>query len=512
MEHLVHRVKNWTGSGIVFFVKRRLWEIPVYSILELLEDSNGKYRMKESSIPVCFSCAAIRFLFVVCISVSMPPKQAESQTVAGKSPWKCHIIDDTSRGADGVKLADVNRDGLMDITTGWEERGLTRVYLNPGPGKVKGKWPFVTTGQTRSVEDAVFVDLDEDGFVDVVSCCEGNSQSVFVQWAPKNKDEYLQESKWRSEVVPISKGMTRWMFCIPMQVDEKSGVDLVAGSKTPNAQIGWFEVPKDARNLKAYRWHTISPAGWIMSLRSVDMDRDGDLDILASDRKGEMRGCRWLENPGVGEKQKKTWPNHFIGCRNKEVMFLTLADIDEDRLQDVLVAANTGKASEIIILRRLDIQGRLWKEYVIPYPEQTGTAKAVVVGDMNGDGKKDIVFSCENARSPKSGLMWLSRRKGVFDGDWQAHDISGPKGIKYDRMELLDADGDGDLDVLACEERESGKGLGLFWYENPHAGKDHHSSVGLFYQIPRLCPPTADSARNDTYGLSDDRAIGQERF
>jgi hypothetical protein len=54
------------------------------------------------------------------------------------------------------------------------------------------------------------------------------------------------------------------------------------------------------------------------------------------------------------------------------------------------------------------------------------------------------------------------------DGDWQAHDISGPKGIKFDRMELLDVDKDGDLDILTCEERENGKGLGLFWYENPH--------------------------------------------
>ena len=90
------------------------------------------------------------------------------------------------------------------------------------------------------------------------------------------------------------------------------------------------------------------------------------------------------------------------------------------------------------------------------------------LGDINGDGQNDIVFSCESANTPKSGLMWLSRRKGVFDGDWQAHDISGPKGIKYDRMELLDVDKDGDLDILTCEERENGKGLGLFWYENPH--------------------------------------------
>jgi len=415
------------------------------------------------------------------VSVSI---QAEGQPLATESPWKCHIIDDTARGADGVKLADVNHDGYMDVTTGWEERGLTRVYLNPGPQKAKGTWPFVTTGETPSVEDAVFVDLDEDGAVDVVSCCEGDSQSVFVHWAPKSKDEYLQESKWRSQVIPLSKGMTRWMFCIPMQVDEKSGVDLVAGSKDPNAQIGWFEAPQDARDLGAYRWHAVSPAGWIMSLESVDMDGDGDLDILTSDRKGPMRACRWLENPGPGpvsgasssRSEGKTpsarkWLNHYIGCRDKEVMFLTLADIDQDGLQDVLAAVNAEKAGQIAILRRLDVRGRLWKEYAIPYPQQAGTAKAVVVGDIDANGTKDIVFSCENAKGPKSGLMWLSAGKGVFGGDWQAHDISGPKGIKYDRMELLDLDADGDLDVLACEEQENSKGLGVFWHENPHAPK-----------------------------------------
>ena len=203
------------------------------------------------------------------------------------------------------------------------------------------------------------------------------------------------------------------------------------------------------------------------------MDGDGDLDILTSDRKGRMRGCRWLENPGPGEVLKKSWPNHFIGCRDKEVMFLTLADIDEDGLQDVLVAA---KSREIRILRRLDARGRSWKEHVISYPEQTGTAKAVVVADINGDSRKDIVFSCEGANAPKSGLMWLSYRKGVFDGQWQAHDISGLKGIKYDRMELLDVDRDGDLDILTCEERENGKGLGLFWYENPHERTAHKPS------------------------------------
>ena len=36
-----------------------------------------------------------------------------------------------------------------------------------------------------------------------------------------------------------------------------------------------------------------------------------------------------------------------------------------------------------------------------------------------------------------------------------------------DRIELLDLDGDGDLDVLTCEERQNKNGLGVIWYENP---------------------------------------------
>jgi len=443
------------------------------NISVFIDDGKGDDRVKDSVMSISplsaryrrCTGAAVGFSLVVCILLTVG---AESQTMAAGSPWEYRAIDDTSRGADGVKLADVNRDGLMDVTTGWEQGGLTRIYLNPGPQKVKNKWPHVTTGRTPSVEDAVFVDLDEDGAVDVVSCCEGSTQSVFVQWAPKKKEEYLDESKWLSEIIPVSKNMTRWMFCMPMQVDGREGIDLVAGSKEPNARIGWFEVPHKARSLEAYQWHTISSAGWIMSLRCMDMDADGDLDVLISDRKGRMRGCRWLENPGVRENQKKPWPNHFIGCRDKEVMFLTVADIDEDGLQDVLAAANAEGESQIVILRRLGKRGREWKQYVIANPEQTGTAKAVAVGDMDNDGIKDIVFSCEHARSPKSGLMWLSRRKGVFEDHWQAHDISGPMGIKYDRMELLDIDMDEDLDVLTCEESEDGRGLGLFWYENPH--------------------------------------------
>ena len=46
-----------------------------------------------------------------------------SELSAGErgEPWNRHTIDNSSRGADGIRLLDVNADGLLDIATGWEE-------------------------------------------------------------------------------------------------------------------------------------------------------------------------------------------------------------------------------------------------------------------------------------------------------------------------------------------------------------------------------------------------------
>ncbi|MBT6155923.1 MAG: VCBS repeat-containing protein [Planctomycetaceae bacterium] len=377
-------------------------------------------------------------------------------------PWKRHTIDDSSRGADGVRLVDVNGDGLLDIATGWEEGGKIRVYRNPGPKKSEQLWPAVTVGNVRSPEDAVFVDLDRDGAFDVVSSCEGRNRTMFVHWAPREKGQYLSEKHWTTDAIPASAGKRSWMFCLPMQVDGRSGVDLVAAAKGNGAEIGWFESPRNPRKLSDWKWHPIYKAGWIMSLFARDMDGDGDLDLLTTDRKGGSRGCRWLENPSPGEAQKQLWKSHLLGGADREVMFMTPTDLDRDGRLDVLAAVRGG---DLLFLRQATPTS--WDTHTIRMPPETGTGKGVAVADIDLNGTLDVVFSCENARG-KSGIMWLSRRKSQpsTSANWLAHEISGRKqGVKFDRIELVDFDGDGDFDVLTCEERDN---LGVVWYENPH--------------------------------------------
>jgi hypothetical protein len=325
----------------------------------------------------------------------------------------------------------------------------------------------VTVGKSPSVEDAVFVDLDGDRRLDVVSCCEGRTRTMFVHWAPSGESDYLDPSAWITEPLPASVDRMMWMFCIPMQVDGRDGVDLVAAGKGSEAEIGWWQAPADPRDLNQWQWHGMSTAGWIMSLLAVDMDGDQDLDVLATDRRGEMRGCRWLENPGPGARQHRAWPNHFVGGRDREVMFMTWADLDADGRQDAVAAtSNNG----FLFFRRSGVRDA-WQSFTIDMPAGVGTGKAVAVADLDENGRPDLVFSCERATGDKHGIVWLSFDAFPKDRAAKTRSISGPLGIKFDRLEVLDIDEDGDLDVLACEESApvEGKrrGLGVVWYENP---------------------------------------------
>ncbi|MFP6672147.1 MAG: VCBS repeat-containing protein [Pirellulaceae bacterium] len=397
-------------------------------------------------------CTLITFGLLL---VSLPGLHAE--------PWKRHTIDGSSRGADGVRLADVNGDGLQDMVTGWEEGGVVRLYLNPGPKRSQRPWPAVTVGKVKSPEDAVFADLDGDGSHDVISCCEGRVRSVFIHWAPKDPRQYLAADAWSTTPIPAVQGKQMWMYCLPMQIDGQHGVDLLVGAKGSGATVGWLQAPRDPRKVAGWRFHSLYKAGWIMSLESLDVDHDGDQDVVVSDRKGARPGVLWLENPGpAASAAGKSWPEHRIGGDGLEVMFLAVADLDQDGHTDVVTSTRNKK---LLFFRRQSVDPIRWQSYAIANPHDVPWGKAVAVADINGDGRLDLVHATNTGgKRSAPGLVWMSYRQKVTESRWQAHDISGLEGVKFDLIQVLDLDGDQDLDVISCEERDN---LGVFWYENP---------------------------------------------
>lgn len=372
-------------------------------------------------------------------------------SVCGDETWTRHTIDQTLQGADGVRLGDFNGDQLPDIVSGWEESGVVRLYLHPGHARSKKPWPAVTVGKGKSPEDAVPLDIDGDGLLEVVSCHEGKLKRVFVHRfkAKLNDDKHLLRStNWESKPLEILDGQ-QWMFAAPIKLNGGRSA-MVLGSKNKGATLTLLKQDKPGQPIEEWTVKKIRQAGWVMSIQVIDMDADGDSDIVFSDRKGVHRGIGWLEQPDQNKLDKRkvdnqTWQEHSIGGKDNAILFIEAAPSR--------VLASTRNSVWIEYKKTF---GDNWVSASMSNPKDVVNGKAIR-SFKNGA----IVLTANTAAarpSPTLPGIWLK----PSGQQWQVIDRTTQ--TKFDRIELIDIDGDGDLDILTCEERRQ---LGVVWYENP---------------------------------------------
>ena len=329
--------------------------------------------------------------------------------------------------------------------TGWEESGIVRLYLNPGPEKVAQNWPAVTVGRGKSPEDAVAFDVDGDGMLDVVSCHEGKQRQILAhRFVGKESswEDLLNKSNWNTQSFDQLDGQM-WMFAATIQL--RDGTEsLIAGAKGSQATLTLLIPPsKQRHDLKTWKTTRLRNVGWIMSLLVMDMDNDQDDDLVFSDRKGAQKGVSWLEQPDTNPSTT-TWTEHRIGAKDQETLFI---DASPDR-----ILASTRNDSWLEFKR---IQGE-WAKTVHPNPASIPHGKAV-----KRLGKSSLIMTSNTASDrlkPKRPGIWLKQ------GDENWSPIGAETSTKFDRIECIDLDNDGDLDVMTCEERRN---LGVVWYENP---------------------------------------------
>ncbi|MEM7311888.1 MAG: hypothetical protein AAF497_01930, partial [Planctomycetota bacterium] len=280
-----------------------------------------------------------------------------------------------------------------------------------------------------------------------VSCCEGKEQCVYLHLSPGENSRNVREGEWKTVPLRGSRNLTRWMFCEPLPDGS-----LVIGSKNPDGQIVHCVFDEELRP----RLRKIRTCGWIMSLRKFDVDNDGDFDIVYSDRKGPESGVGWIEFPELMD--------HPIGAQNEECMFLDVHLV----AKELIVVCPIRKGFLRYLTPTSDVR-KPWSSSRLNIPGNSALAKAVSIGDIDKDGKLDIAHTRADARG-KTGVFWTALPESPDytkddTTELATHDISGTaRGIKFDRIELIDLDQDGDLDLMTCEERDN---MGVVWYENP---------------------------------------------
>jgi hypothetical protein len=451
--------------------------------------------------------------------LAAPSAVASVASVASGVPpttvWEMHeIVPGTPgstgfNGSDGVDFGDVNHDGDRDVVSGYEQGRRVTVSLHPGdPTQPWRKVTLPGSGNPLlGPEDAVFADVDDDGALDVIVACEAG-RKVTVYFAPVDEGggDYdtvlMNAANWTK--VDLAASVAQNFLTMRVQVadlDGVGGMDILAGGKegsSTDSALGYYtsDSPRDGGS---WTFHQITTVGWTMQMQATDMEGDGDLDVVYSDRDPINRvndlpvappirnkmGIRWLENPG---RPSQEWPQHSISPvtgngGERYHKWFSLFDWNDDGELDIVDCrsdvAVTGTNELSIWLNGGD--GASWTELSVPAPTGIGQCQHMTVADVDGVDGNDLAFTNSHAGDltgnpdTLSGLVWLKNTGTVGAPTWERHEIGGfAPGIKYDNLAWTDLDGDGDPDAVTSEQHEDtddndvlGPGLGVIWYENP---------------------------------------------
>jgi hypothetical protein len=138
---------------------------------------------------------------------------------------------------------------------------------------------------------------------------------------------------------------------------------------------------------------------------------------------------------------------------------MEMMDVDDDGDQDVITSS--GHKRGVWWQEQVDMEN--WVEHLIT--DECSQTHALVLTDLNGDGRRDIITgkrylasrgSGEGAHEPAK-VFWIE-----FTGDaaqpWIVHPIDEDSGVGV-QMEVQDINGDGLLDILTANKK------GVFFFE-----------------------------------------------
>jgi hypothetical protein len=417
-------------------------------------------------------------------NVADTPTRAKAQDGRYIS-WKEHLIDDQQlsgvplRGADGLQMADLDRDGHLDIVSVHEDSNHIRVAFgsaNPD------KWHLVTLAEgdeAAAAEDAAIADVNGDGWPDVIAACE-LAHLIYFQNPGKN----ARAGKWPRVIPANTKERGSFIRVFAADLNGDGRVEIITPNKgeqlpTDNPAtekstalvkkpISWFSVPKNPLDPRGWLEHVLTEVRIPINSQPVDIDGDGDLDIFAGSR-GENR-VMVFENLGGKQPRFREWPVKFDNGNWSWAFMVEFHDFNGDGRLDAALVENRRR---VVWIEQPKSIAEPWKVHVVGgiLPD---AATAIHIADLNGDGRADIVTGgySQNPRDhdgEKITAESITGRIAWFENPgpgnaWIRHDVARNKRGMYDGFLSRDMDGDGDLDLVGTRGN-SGNFDGVFWLE-----------------------------------------------
>ena len=389
-------------------------------------------------------------LLVVLLVVSLLPSVPPAPTVraaAASVPFRPPLdVTNTPGGTFNMALGDLNGDGSLDLVlnyyVGTSQIGTSQVYLNNGTGT------FAATGAALPSANSIALgDINGDGKLDIILGSSG---------AARQSEIYLNNGTGGFPTLPSSTlnpvGNTTTSVALgDLNGDGKLDILLgnagVTNNCIPNctyesSQVyvnngtGGFTAPP----------LTINPTGnATTSVALGDINGDGKLDIVLGNGTNNCNpNCTYESsqvyvNNGTGGF---TAPPLTLNPTGNDTRSVAMGDLNGDGKLDI-VLGNNGQPSQVY----LNGTGGFTAPPLTLNPASNAT-RGVALGDLNGDGTLDILLG--NNYEPSQ--IYLNNGKGSFTA---AASPLNPGGITTKCVALGDLNADGTVDILLGNSLET---------------------------------------------------------